>query len=329
MAATLLWACSNDENDPLAGVIVNAQNSTLRLALPLNSDSGVEKIIVSGLWNGDTIVSFPSANGNKKDGVFICDVNVPQTSAMINDELLIGATTAEGNVYSFSKKYKETTKYDNGKATYLLFNESGRTALTGTNEGHKWVDVGLSFYIAAYNIGAEDNNHSTPKDYYGDYYAWGALMPDTSFVCDAMTDISGNVEHDVAAAEWKGKWSMLTLAQATEMMASTQYADTIGQGHKLQATWTKSYKGIEGLNGCLLENIYTGAKVFWPAAGAYHFGSYDYIGTSTIYWTSTPYDKESAKIYARHILWSNNIQKSEMVGARENRCPFRAVYPKY
>ena len=71
--------------------------------------------------------------------------------------------------------------------------------VSGTSNGHDYVDLGLSVKWATCNVGA-----SSPSDY-GDYYAWGETSTKSSYDEDnsktygkSMGNIGGNSSYDVA-----------------------------------------------------------------------------------------------------------------------------------
>ena len=105
---------------------------------------------------------------------------------------------------------------------------------TGVENGHNWVDLGLSVKWATCNVGA-----TTPEGY-GNYYAWGETKPKSTYdwstykYCNgdrySMTKYCTNSEYgivdnkttlelsdDAAHVNWGGSWRMPTKAEQDEL----------------------------------------------------------------------------------------------------------------
>lgn len=142
--------------------------------------------------------------------------------------------------------------------------------------GHEWVDLGLPSGIkwATCNVGA-----STPEQY-GTYFAWGELLPKYEYTQDncltyniSLSDISGDVEYDVAAARWGGDWRMPTNTELQELSANCTW------------TWTE----LNNVKGYILTGP-NGNNIFLPASGVRDSGNFtDGTCGYTWYWSSTPY----------------------------------------
>ena len=120
--------------------------------------------------------------------------------------------------------------------------------------GHEWVDLGLSVKWATCNVGA-----SSPEDY-GDYFAWGEITPKTTY-SSSNYSYSDNptilpLSDDAARANWGGSWRMPTYAEMTELCE--------------QCTWT--WTSQNGVNGYRVMSKSNGNSIFFPAAG-YRYGS--------------------------------------------------------
>lgn len=152
---------------------------------------------------------------------------------------------------------------------------------SGTINGHKYVDLGLSVKWATCNIGA-----SKPEEY-GDYYAWGETNTKSSYKEDncttfrkQMSDISGNPQYDVARKKWGVTWRMPTKAEMLELINSCTWQWTKRNG-------VKGYK-VTGPNG---------NHIFLPAAG-YRGGTLLFkYGRYGRFWSSTPYDDDYSAYY--------------------------------
>lgn len=146
----------------------------------------------------------------------------------------------------------------------------------GEENGHEYVDLGLSVKWATCNVGA-----FAPEDY-GGYYAWGEIEEKDAYTKTNYVyfewqkwdyrNIGKNIagtEYDVAHEKWGGTWQMPTEDQIKE----------------LKSNCSESWITQNGVNGKLLTGP-NGASIFLPAAGLYN--NYDLIdeGSKGYYWTS-------------------------------------------
>ena len=149
--------------------------------------------------------------------------------------------------------------------------------------GHEYVDLGLSVKWATCNVGVEK-----PEDY-GDYYAWGETQTksfyDWSTYLDSpnrdgksFTKYNNNggktqllPEDDVAHVKWKGTWRMPTKAEQDELQE--------------QCTWTWTSQG--GKNGYKVTSKKNGNSIFLPAAGWRGDGELSNAGSDGNYWSSS------------------------------------------
>ncbi|MCQ2075022.1 MAG: fimbrillin family protein [Bacteroidaceae bacterium] len=186
---------------------------------------------------------------------------------------------------------------------------NGDEPVPGTENGHEYVDLGLSVKWATCNVGA-----STPSDY-GSYFAWGETSPKSSYYWENLKyrtsgDSYGNVKFskyvsdsrygtvdnktvlelsdDAARANWGGSWRMPTISEFKELI------------DKCTWTWTT----MNGRNGYKVVSKVNGNSIFLPAAGCrldtslYNAGSYGY------YWSGSL--GESYSYYARGLLFNSD-----------------------
>lgn len=145
---------------------------------------------------------------------------------------------------------------------------TGTSNLTGSINGHDYVDLGLSVKWATCNVGA-----SSPESI-GGYYGWGdPTGQKISYNYDYFpnsnppSDIK-NTKYDIAYNNWGSKWRMPTAKEFSELIRIYQYYDV--------------ENGVEGIR-FVGSN---GNSIFLPIGGYRdHNGK---IGRSTwgLYWTS-------------------------------------------
>lgn len=154
--------------------------------------------------------------------------------------------------------------------------------ITGTTNGHDWVDLGLSVRWATCNVGANKPGA------FGDHFAWGETSKKSEYSWNTYeyyqngnctnigVDISGT-KYDVAHVKWGGDWCMPTDEQVDELLDNTTYEETTLNG----------VKGLKFISS-------NGGSIFFPYSGEYWGSELDtkmYNGDSFgDYWTSTLYE---------------------------------------
>lgn len=154
----------------------------------------------------------------------------------------------------------------------------------GDLSGHEYFDLGLSVKWATCNVGA-----SSPSDY-GDYFAWGEIVPKSEYTKDnsvtygkTIGDISGSPLYDAARANWGGSWRLPTQSELQELLD--------------ECTWT--WVPMDG-KMCYKVTGPNGNSIFLPATG-WRLGKSLYTaGERGYYWGATPF--ESNTNYACGLL---------------------------
>lgn len=164
--------------------------------------------------------------------------------------------------------------------------------ISGTVNGHDYVDLGLSVNWATSNIGA-----SSRMDY-GNYYAWGETSAKSNYELTNYrfrksgsesynvklskyntSSFYGSIDYrtklelsdDAARVIWGGTWRMPTKAEFDELISKCSWRWTTKDGKK-------GYKVTSNING---------NSIFLPAAG-YIDGSKQYLnGSALAYWSSS------------------------------------------
>lgn len=175
--------------------------------------------------------------------------------------------------------------------------------------GHEYVDLALPSGLkwATCNVGAKTPEAS------GNCYAWGEIKTKDEYneansltYGIEMNDISGNVQYDVAAANWGEGWRMPTLEEMQELIECCIWE------------WTKQ-NGIGGYN-IIGPN---GNRIFLPSSDS---KSGPNFSSATCghgsYWTSTPIYNTSARYLS---FYSNNRQELEYSNSRSNGLVIRPV----
>ncbi len=168
-------------------------------------------------------------------------------------------------------------------------------AANGTENGHEWVDLGLSVKWATCNVGA------TTPEAYGNYYAWGETETKKNYLLDtykygsaynALTKYCNNSSYgednftdnlttlessdDAAAKNWGDNWRMPTDAEWTELREQCDWI------------WADDYNST-GIAGYEVKSKTNGNSIFLPAAASrYGDNPYD-AGSYGGYWSSSLY----------------------------------------
>ena len=148
--------------------------------------------------------------------------------------------------------------------------------VSGTINGHEYVDLGLSVKWATMNVGASS------REDYGDYYAWGELRTKESYTdanCETwnkkIKSIKGTYR-DVAHVKWGGTWRMPTGGEILELV------------DKDNCTWTWTTQN--GHKGYKVTSRKNGNSIFLPAAGWRYDTSHNSREEYGGYWGSaSPY----------------------------------------
>jgi hypothetical protein len=153
--------------------------------------------------------------------------------------------------------------------------------------GHEYVDLGLSVKWATCNIGAEN-----PEDY-GDYFAWGEVESKNIYNWSTYKYCNGSrntftkynteskygrvdykttldAQDDVATVNWGSNWRMPTKEERDELHTECKWV------------WTK----LNGVNGYKVIGP-NGNSIFLPAAGCMDGSSLNFAGSYGFYWSSS------------------------------------------
>ena len=197
---------------------------------------------------------------------------------------------------------------------------------TNTENGHEYVDLGLSVKWATCNVGA-----SQPEEY-GDYFAWGETQPKDYYDCSTYKWCNGSYNNltkyntkssygtvdnktvleaadDAARANWGGSWRMPTDAEQDELHTECTW------------TWTTE-NGVNGYRVTSNKAGYTDKSIFLPAAGDRYDSSLDGAGSYGYYWSSSlrpdgPFD-------AGYLYFSPSYVYG---GSSRSRCCGQSVRP--
>ena len=171
-----------------------------------------------------------------------------------------------------------------------------------TENGHDYVDLGLSVKWATCNVGAD-----FPEDN-GDYFAWGETEPKPIYDwshykwCNYKWYIGANMEKytredrkkqldlsdDAACANWGGSWRIPTHDEFKELREKCNWAWTTQNG-------VKGYKVTSKTNG---------NSIFLPAAGYRCGSSLISAGSLGYYWSSSLYTDDP--YYARGVYFGSS-----------------------
>ncbi len=183
--------------------------------------------------------------------------------------------------------------------------------ITGKDNGHDWVDLGLSVKWATMNVGA-----NAPQEY-GLYIAWGETETKEDYSWDTykyggtfIGDNKTSLEKadDAAAANWGGGWVMPSQADWEEIYNNCTYEWTTQNG-------VNGYK-ITGSNG---------NTIFLPAAGYRRYGNPYGVGSYGYYWSSSL--DEGCSSSGRSLYFYNNRYVAPWFYSSDSRCYGQSVRP--
>ncbi len=258
-------------------------NGQLLYATPTDK---VDSLTYDASFEGDTLF-------------FIMPHKLVQT---VHDTVFVHDTVYEQEiVYVHDTLYEEKIVYVHD-TIYINNCEPEEPGTSGMENGHEWVDLGLSVKWATCNVGA-----NSPEKW-GDFFAWGEVEPKTTYDWsiykygtdeDQLTKYCTNSdsgkdgfvdnktvldpEDDAATVNWGGTWRMPTIAEQQELVDNCTW------------TWTTQ----NDVNGCKVTGP-NGNSIFLPAAG-FTFGNLMIpdAGTNGFYWSSSLYTDDPG--YASYV----------------------------
>ena len=213
-----------------------------------------------------------------------------------------------------------------GTQVSFTTNEQSSTPNYSTENGHEYVDLGLSVKWATCNIGA-----SVPEEY-GDYFAWGETTPKNSYdwttykYCNGsdttLTKYNNNKNHgtidsintpglalgDAAAhTNWGGSWRMPRGGELKELEYNCIWE------------WTTQ----NGVNGYIVTSRSNGNSIFLPAAGTIYDVLPNRIGSHGFYWSNSLYwgNSKTGAILYFHSDFVNTSNE------RHTRCSGGSIRP--
>ena len=185
--------------------------------------------------------------------------------------------------------------------------------------GHKYVDLGLSVKWATCNIGG-----SRPTDI-GGYYAWGEKSAKSKYDWDTYKfckspeltkyfEFDGkkllDIEDDIARAMWGGAWRMPTKEEQYELHVNCTWVWTT-------ENYVQGYRVTSNIEG------YTDRSIFLPASGLKIGSSRSGVDEYGCYWSSTRAPSQNCALvlnFGSHYI-ATNFEVSRAKG-----CSVRAVF---
>ncbi len=153
--------------------------------------------------------------------------------------------------------------------------------VSGSINGHDYVDLGLSVKWATCNVGASSTTG------YGDYYAWGEISTKSEYTNENSRtyensnydfNICGNSSYDVARYKWDSPWRLPSASEIQELVDN--------------CTW--EWTTMNGVSGYKVKSKRNSNCIFLPAAG-YRYGvELIGVGECDHYWSGMPCASHSA-----------------------------------
>ena len=247
----------------------------------------------------------------------------------------VTVTNAESGQKYFYRAYciSDSIKY-NGEVKD--FNYTWDVAEVGSENGYRFVDLGLTVKWATFNVGA------TKPEEYGGYYAWGETEPKTVYKWDTYKwcDESQNsltkycndadygfegftdtlkvlaIEDDVAHVERGGNWRMPTSAELEELWKHCEWV--------WYDAGNTEFNGVAGFKVTSFKEGYEHCFIFLPAAGKRSATSLYDDGSYAGYWSSSLY---SLTYYAEDFSGLEEVWLETGFSTRENGMTIRPVCP--
>ena len=255
--------------------------------LPTVTTSSATNLTSTSATIGGNVTSDGAVTVTERGVVYSTSQN-PTTA---NSKVTSGSGTGSFSV-NLTNLVEGTTYYVRAYATNEKGTAYGNQVVFTTLEapienGHEYVDLGLSVKWATCNVGASKPEES------GDYFAWGETTTKSTYSWSTYTYCKGSsttltkyncssgygtldnkttleLSDDVAAINWGGAWRMPTDAEITEL--------------REQCTWT--WITQNGITGYRVTSKKNSNSIFLPAASyCYVYGFY--TSDSGHYWSSS------------------------------------------
>ena len=290
------------------------------VTMPTVTTSAVTQITDATAVAGGNVTADGGATVTER-GVCVATVSNPTTS---NAKVTAGSGTGsftcnltglQANTTYYVRAYatnSQGTAY--GEEMSFTTKNPSSSDSTGTENGHEYVDLGLSVKWATFNVGA-----SKPEEY-GDYFAWGETEPKTTYDwsnykwCNGsettLTKYNTNSDYgivdnkttlelsdDAAHVNWGGSWRIPTDAELLEL--------------RDQCTWTWTTQN--GVNGHKVTSNKNGNSIFLPAAGFRGGSSLSRAGSNGYFWSSSLNTYYSSNAYylafsSSDVGWFNDYR---------------------
>ena len=207
---------------------------------------------------------------------------------------------------------------------FLIKGHFSNTITIGLDNGHEWVDLGLSVKWATCNVGANSisdvgelfawGEKDTKREFHDVNYSFWKSGSTATFSADmskyATTDTSKAYDNksalelidDAAHENWGGHWRMPTEEEFEELSSG--------------CTW--EWQCVDGTWGCLGTSMKNGQTIFLTASGWS-------LGSDGAYWTSDLYDKYSDNLSISFRFDKNRKSPSSFPLARSLGLSIRPV----
>lgn len=198
-------------------------------------------------------------------------ITLPNNNFYLDGTFIEWNTKADGTGTSYVNRATITPTED------MTLYAQWKLAYDGIENGHKYVDLGLSVKWATCNIGAD-----RPDTNAGSLFAWGETKTKDTYCStdyDKELDKKYNenktvleLEDDAAHVNWGGNWRMPTKEEVEELM------------DPVNCTWKYSSEDY----GYFITSKKNGNSIFLPATYIKECGvTYDYLKGYGYYWTSS------------------------------------------
>ena len=217
------------------------------------------------------------------------------------------------------------------KRTELEKAQQPQQILTGTANGHEWVDLGLpsGTLWSTCNVGA-----NKPEDY-GNYYAWGETKMKSTYDWESYKYTKGTFMVDLYLTKYcdKSDFGKGFADNQTTLQASDDPATTWGSGWHMpsKTQWdellrntTSKWTMLNGVKGrfFIAKN---GQSIFLPTAGSWYMDELDKSGSYGYYWSRT---LSSDRPDVALLLYFDSNKRDIDIMGRNIGCSVRPVREK-
>ena len=197
---------------------------------------------------------------------------------------------------------------------------------TNKEKEYEYVDLGLSVKWATCNVGA------TAPEEYGNYYAWGEVLPKNDYSWETYKYCNGTYDSMIKYCTDSsfGTVDEKTKLEAMDDVASvnlggTCHIPTYDEWEELVNKCTWKWTTRKGVKGYVVKSMINGNSIFLPAAGSRYGTNISTANIYGAYWSKNCWSYDWG-LYSGRVYFNSNIIYRDS-DSRDHGLSIRPVCP--